>query len=67
MKKHGALAVPSKSPLLFRVVKSDAHSALVELGVDYSKAQVPDRAYYADYCDVVKDRQPPKHCPEQNN
>jgi hypothetical protein len=26
------------------------------LAVDYSKAESPDRAYYADYCDVLKGR-----------
>jgi hypothetical protein len=57
MKKQGTLTVPSKSPIQFRVVRHDANSAVVEMGVDYSKAGVPDRAYYADYCNVVKDRQ----------
>ena len=57
MKKHGTLTVPSKSPLRLRVQQMNAESAVVEMGVDYSLADVPERAYYADYCDVVKDRQ----------
>lgn len=57
MKKHGSLVVPSKTGAVqFRVISSDANGAVVEMGFDYSKADVPDRAYYSDYCDVVKDR-----------
>jgi len=29
---------------------------MMEMGFDYSKAEVPDRAYYSDFCDVIKDR-----------
>ncbi len=54
-----SLAVPRPTglgPLQVRVVSSDSQSLTVELGVDYSKAQVPEHAYYADYCDVRKAR-----------
>lgn len=30
--------------------------SVVQFALDYSKADAPDRAYYADYCDVVKAR-----------
>lgn len=56
MTKRGALAVPSYGPVLFRVISSDAISTNIEIGFDYSKAVTPDRAYYADYCDVIEDR-----------
>ncbi|MBI3935028.1 MAG: hypothetical protein HY316_10080 [Acidobacteria bacterium] len=42
----------SGGPVSMRLVDANR----VEMGVDYQKAAVPDRAYYADYCDVVKDR-----------
>src|SRR5437588_4156159 len=43
-------------PVQFRVVSTTSDHAVVELGVDYSKADIPERAYYADYCDVQKAR-----------
>jgi len=39
-----------------RVIQTGPIENLVELRVDYEKADVPSRAYYADYCDVVKGR-----------
>jgi hypothetical protein len=29
---------------------------LLEMGIDYEKAEEPDRSYYADYCDVKRGR-----------
>lgn len=44
------------SPLVLRVLKSEGNQALVEVGINYSLAEVPQRAYYADYCDVLRAR-----------
>ena len=32
------------------------HAVVMEIGIDYAKAEVPERFYYADYCDVQKAR-----------
>jgi hypothetical protein len=57
MKKHNSLTLPpSTSAVRFRVLDVKGDMAQVEVGVDYSKAEIPSRAYYADFCDVVKDR-----------
>jgi len=55
-RQHDSLALPSKGPVTFRVISSTPEGALVELGINYEKTAVPDRAYYSDYCNVVKDR-----------
>lgn len=51
-----SLQTSGSGPLTLRVVKVDAEQMLVQLGVDYSLAEVPERAYYADYCEVTKAR-----------
>lgn len=59
-KKHGlgiprALEVSSTGPVTMRIVEApgEGENRLhMELGIDYSKADVPERFYYADYCDV---------------
>src|SRR5690349_17938181 len=43
-------------PVHFRVVRDLGAQTLAEIGVDYSKAEIPDRAYYADYVDVQRAR-----------
>jgi len=50
------LQVAGGGPLTLRVVKVDAQQMLVQMGIDYSLADVPERAYYADYCDITKAR-----------
>jgi hypothetical protein len=39
-----------------RVIQTGPKENTVELKVEYDKAEVPARAYYADYCDVIKGR-----------
>jgi len=51
-----SLQTSGGGPLTLRVLKVDAEQMLVQMGVDYSLADVPERAYYADYCEVVKAR-----------
>jgi hypothetical protein len=54
--KHSVeLAAAQKGPVRLRFVRSktDANITMVGLALDYSKAEAPSRAYYADYCDVV--------------
>jgi hypothetical protein len=49
------LAAQPKGPVRLRFVEK-GDSAFVEIGVDYERAEVPDRRYYADYCDVIEAR-----------
>lgn len=51
-----ALASTGKKPVTVRVVQAGSEQALVELKVDYRCVEIPDRAYFADYCDVQKGR-----------
>jgi hypothetical protein len=51
-----SLQTAGGGPLTLRVVKVDAEQMLVQMGVDYTLADVPERAYYADYCEVAKGR-----------
>ncbi len=53
-----ALAVSGKGPVAVRVVQAGPEPAqgLVEITVDYRNAEIPNRAYFADYCDVQKGR-----------
>lgn len=39
-------------PVHFRLIHDSGHQTTAEIGIDYSKAEVPDRSYYADYVDV---------------
>jgi hypothetical protein len=39
-------------PVHFRIVHHEGSQTMAELGVDYSQADVPERAYYADYVEV---------------
>lgn len=41
---------------MLRIVEAGPGHAVMEMGIDYSRADVPERAYYADYCDVQKAR-----------
>ncbi len=56
MKKHGELVLPSKGAVQFRLLNTSGDVTTVEMGIDYNKAEVPERAYYADYSDIVKGR-----------
>jgi hypothetical protein len=55
--RRGALAPSfSSGPVHFRVIQDRGPQTIAELGVDYSKAEIPDRSYYADYVDVERAR-----------
>jgi hypothetical protein len=45
-----------QGPVRMRVIQTTPTANTIELLVEYDKAEVPSRAYYADYCDVVKGR-----------
>jgi hypothetical protein len=49
------LAAQSKGPVRLRFIEGE-DGAFVEIGVDYERAEVPDRRYYADYCNVIQAR-----------
>jgi hypothetical protein len=52
----GRTVVPQpKGPIHLRFFETKKGSA-IEMGVDYERAEVPDRRYYADYCKVVPAR-----------
>lgn len=46
----------SSGPVQLRVVERAADHSVMEIGIDYSRVDVPERAYYADYCDVQQGR-----------
>jgi hypothetical protein len=48
--------VGGQGPVRLRVVRAGPQENTVELSVNYEKAEVPPRAYFADYCDVVQGR-----------
>ena len=50
-----SIVAQPKGPVRLRFTESGDQTFL-ELGVDYEKAEVPDRRYYADYCKVVESR-----------
>lgn len=57
--KHSVeLIGEQKGPVRLEIVRSqvELNTALVRFALDYSKAASPERAYYADYCEVVKAR-----------
>jgi hypothetical protein len=61
MKKHfqapsRVVEVSSRRPVVLRTVQAAPGQAVMEIGIDYSKTQVPERSYYADYCDVQQGR-----------
>jgi hypothetical protein len=49
------LATRPQGPVQVRFVENASGSA-VEISVAYEQAEVPERRFYADYCDVVKAR-----------
>jgi len=58
--RRGGALVPSpqylSGPVHFRVVQQVGGQALAEIGIDYSRADIPDRSYYADHVDVQRAR-----------
>lgn len=48
---------PTQSgPVRIRIGEGKADQGLIEMWLDYEKAEVPSRAYFADYLDVVEGR-----------
>ena len=43
-------------PVHFRLIHDGGNQTSAEIGIDYSKAEVPARSYYADYVDVQRAR-----------
>jgi hypothetical protein len=56
MKEGAALEVSGRGPVRLRVTPINSASSMLEIGVDYSFAPVPDLRYDADYCDVAESR-----------
>jgi hypothetical protein len=50
-----SVAAQQKGPVRLNFVDR-GDLTFVELGIDYEKAEVPERRYYADYCKVVDSR-----------
>jgi hypothetical protein len=50
----GALEVVREGAVRLRVTEASPTQSLLELAVDYEKAEVPARAYAADFCRVIK-------------
>ena len=48
--------VGGQGPVRMKVTRTGPQENTVELSVNYEKAEVPARAYFADYCDVVPGR-----------
>jgi len=51
----GPVVARPQGPVRVRFVEN-ARGAAVEIGVAYEEAEVPERRFYADYCDVIKAR-----------
>jgi hypothetical protein len=55
--RYSKMVEPAQSgPVRIRITQTAEEQGLVEMWLDYEKAQVPDRAYFADYVDVVEGR-----------
>jgi hypothetical protein len=54
--RKAAFEVGGAGPVRLRVLQTGPTENVIELRIEYDKAEVPSRAYYADYCDVVKGR-----------
>ena len=50
----GAVDVIREGPVTLRIRETTPTHGILELAVDYEKAQPPDKAYAADYCRVQK-------------
>jgi hypothetical protein len=50
------LELSTRGPVHIRIIRQDENGSQVECSINYEKADVPERAYYADYCDVAKGR-----------
>ncbi len=51
-----ALASTSNKPVTVRIVNASPEGTTVEMAVNYRNVDVPNRSYFADYCDVQKGR-----------
>lgn len=53
--RSGAFEV-GQGPVRMRVTKTGPQESTIEIRVEYDKAEVPSRAYYADFSDVIRGR-----------
>lgn len=53
--KSGVFEV-GQGAVRMRVTRTGPQENTIELRVEYDRAEVPSRAYYADYCEVIKGR-----------
>jgi hypothetical protein len=53
--KSGTFEI-GQGPVRMRVTRTGPQENTIELRVEYDKAEAPSRAYYADFCDVIKGR-----------
>jgi hypothetical protein len=58
MKKSeiASVVLAQEGPVRVRAHRIDSRSMSLEMGIDFEKAEVPDRLYYSDYCDVKRGR-----------
>lgn len=53
---RGAIEPAQSGPVKIRITNPTDARGLIELSLDYEKAEVPSRAYFADYVDVLEGR-----------
>jgi hypothetical protein len=51
-----AIEPVQSGPVKIKITQSTEDHGMVEMWLDYEKAQVPSRAYFADYVDVIEGR-----------
>jgi hypothetical protein len=49
-----AVEITKSGPVSLRVREIDAATSVLELAVDYEKADIPVRAYASDFCQIIK-------------
>jgi hypothetical protein len=49
-------AAQQRGPVRVHVLDAGINKATIQIAVDYEKAEVPERAYYADYSEIVRAR-----------
>ena len=51
-----SIGISASGPIVARAIRTETGHEITELQFDYSRAKVPDRFYYADYCHVQEGR-----------
>jgi hypothetical protein len=49
-----AVEISTEGPVSLRVREVDTANSILEMAVDYEKAEIPSRAYAADFCQIIK-------------